>query len=115
MSEVIVSELIQWIEGQLQLSEAIKVDAIAAKSGYSKWYLQREFKQKKDSLLLNMSGNVVYTKPQRYCAPVNCQLLISRLSMALALSRHLAVCLGLISKHLPPSFAIKDNILTSMR
>lgn len=47
MSEVIVRDLIQWLEGQLQLSEAIKVDAIAAKSGYSKWYLQREFKQKK--------------------------------------------------------------------
>ncbi len=61
MSEVIVSDLIQWLEGQLQLSEAIKVDAIAAKSGYSKWYLQREFKQKKGTFYCRICSQASFT------------------------------------------------------
>ena len=40
--ESIVSELLDWIEDNLD--QSLTLDTIAAKSGYSKWHLQRLFK-----------------------------------------------------------------------
>ncbi|CAM3411706.1 AraC family transcriptional regulator [Rouxiella silvae] len=40
--ESIVSELLDWIEHNLD--QSLTLDTIAAKSGYSKWHLQRLFK-----------------------------------------------------------------------
>lgn len=115
MSEVIVSDLIQWLEGQLQLSEAIKVDAIAAKSGYSKWYLQREFKQKRDFLLQNMFASVVYMRPLRCFVQANSQLLILHLNTVLAHSKHLVVYLELTLILLLQSFVTRDCIQNLMK
>lgn len=51
MSESVVNDIVKWLESQLQLNEGIKIDAIANKSGYSKWHLQRVFKEIKGCTL----------------------------------------------------------------
>lgn len=51
MSENIINDIVNWLESQLQRNEGIKIDTIANKSGYSKWYLQRIFKQLKGCTL----------------------------------------------------------------
>ncbi|EKT62382.1 helix-turn-helix domain-containing protein [Providencia burhodogranariea] len=51
MSESIVNDIIKWLESQLQRNEGIKIDTIADKSGYSKWHLQRVFKELKGCTL----------------------------------------------------------------
>lgn len=47
MSENVINDIVNWLESQLQRNEGIKIDTIANKSGYSKWHLQRIFKQLK--------------------------------------------------------------------
>jgi len=39
----IISDLIKWIEKNLE--QPLSIDAVAEKSGYSKWHLQRMFKK----------------------------------------------------------------------
>ncbi|VAY02259.1 Regulatory protein SoxS [Arsenophonus endosymbiont of Aleurodicus dispersus] len=51
MSENVINDIVNWLESQLQLNEGIKIDKIANKSGYSKWHLQRIFKQLKGCTL----------------------------------------------------------------
>ena len=51
MSESVVNEIVRWLESQLQRNEGIKIDTIADKSGYSKWHLQRVFKELKGCTL----------------------------------------------------------------
>ena len=51
MSESVVNDIIKWLETQLQRNEGIKIDTIADKSGYSKWHLQRIFKDIKGCTL----------------------------------------------------------------
>ncbi|MEI9698691.1 helix-turn-helix domain-containing protein [Moellerella wisconsensis] len=51
MSESIVNDIVKWLETQLQRNEGIKIDSIADKSGYSKWHLQRVFKEFKGCTL----------------------------------------------------------------
>ncbi|MFV9997171.1 MAG: helix-turn-helix domain-containing protein [Arsenophonus endosymbiont of Dermacentor nuttalli] len=51
MSENVINDIVSWLESQLQRNEGIKIDTIANKSGYSKWHLQRIFKQLKGCTL----------------------------------------------------------------
>lgn len=51
MSESVVNDIVKWLESQLQRNEGIKIDTIADKSGYSKWHLQRVFKEMKGCTL----------------------------------------------------------------
>ncbi|AOM40319.1 helix-turn-helix domain-containing protein [Xenorhabdus hominickii] len=51
MSESVINDIVRWLESQLQRTESIKIDAIAYKSGYSKWHLQRIFKELKGCTL----------------------------------------------------------------
>ncbi|MFS1537948.1 MAG: helix-turn-helix domain-containing protein [Candidatus Phlomobacter fragariae] len=51
MSENVINDIINWLESQLQRNKGIKIDTIANKSGYSKWHLQRIFKQLKGCTL----------------------------------------------------------------
>uniref|UniRef100_A0A3B0LZ32 Right origin-binding protein n=1 Tax=Arsenophonus endosymbiont of Trialeurodes vaporariorum TaxID=235567 RepID=A0A3B0LZ32_9GAMM len=51
MSENVINDIVNWLESQLQRHEGIKIDTIANKSGYSKWHLQRIFKQLKGCTL----------------------------------------------------------------
>nr|CBA71487.1 AraC-family transcriptional regulator [Arsenophonus nasoniae] len=51
MSENVINDIVNWLESQLQRNEGIKIDTIANKSGYSKWHLQRIFKQLKGCTL----------------------------------------------------------------
>ncbi|HGJ5875382.1 MAG TPA: helix-turn-helix domain-containing protein [Arsenophonus sp.] len=51
MSENVINDIVSWLESQLQQNEGIKIDTIANKSGYSKWHLQRIFKQLKGCTL----------------------------------------------------------------
>ncbi|PHM29135.1 helix-turn-helix domain-containing protein [Xenorhabdus budapestensis] len=51
MLESVINDIVKWLENQLQLTESIKIDAIAHKSGYSKWHLQRIFKELKGCTL----------------------------------------------------------------
>lgn len=46
MQNIIITDLIGWIEENL--STTLSLDDIAGKSGYSRWYLQRELKKKRD-------------------------------------------------------------------
>lgn len=41
--ENVIYDLAHWLEGQL--NQELSIDYIAAKSGYSKWHLQRIFKE----------------------------------------------------------------------
>nr|WP_275349177.1 hypothetical protein [Proteus mirabilis] len=45
MAENVVNDILKWLETQLQRNEGIKIDTIANKSGYSKWHLQRIFRE----------------------------------------------------------------------
>ncbi|MBS9425101.1 helix-turn-helix domain-containing protein [Photorhabdus caribbeanensis] len=47
MSENVVNDIVRWLETQLQRNEGIKIATIADRSGYSKWHLQRVFKEVK--------------------------------------------------------------------
>ncbi len=51
MAENVVNDILKWLETQLQRNEGIKIDTIANKSGYSKWHLQRIFKDFKGCTL----------------------------------------------------------------
>ncbi|ETS30479.1 MULTISPECIES: helix-turn-helix domain-containing protein [Photorhabdus] len=51
MSETVVNDIVRWLETQLQRNEGIKIDTIANRSGYSKWHLQRVFKEVKGCTL----------------------------------------------------------------
>ncbi|MBD2779730.1 helix-turn-helix domain-containing protein [Xenorhabdus szentirmaii] len=51
MLENVINDIIKWLESQLQQADGIKIDAIAHKSGYSKWHLQRIFKELKGCTL----------------------------------------------------------------
>ncbi|WP_445374892.1 helix-turn-helix domain-containing protein [Photorhabdus tasmaniensis] len=51
MSETVVNDIVRWLETQLQCNEGIKIDTIANRSGYSKWHLQRVFKEVKGCTL----------------------------------------------------------------
>ncbi|MBC8954616.1 helix-turn-helix domain-containing protein [Xenorhabdus sp. PB62.4] len=51
MLENVINDIVRWLESQLQRAEGIKIDAIAHKSGYSKWHLQRIFKELKGCTL----------------------------------------------------------------
>ncbi|PHM45696.1 ramA [Xenorhabdus mauleonii] len=51
MSENVINDIVRWLEGQLQRTEGIKIETIAHKSGYSKWHLQRIFKEMKGCTL----------------------------------------------------------------
>ena len=51
MAENVVNDILKWLEAQLQRNEGIKIDTIANKSGYSKWHLQRIFKDFKGCTL----------------------------------------------------------------
>ncbi|MBD1228197.1 helix-turn-helix domain-containing protein [Xenorhabdus griffiniae] len=51
MLENVINDIVRWLESQLQQTEGIKIDAIAHKSGYSKWHLQRIFKELKGCTL----------------------------------------------------------------
>lgn len=43
MQNIIITDLVGWIDENI--TRALSLDEIAAKSGYSKWYLQRMFKK----------------------------------------------------------------------
>lgn len=49
IKEKIIIELIQWIEDNLE--KPLSIDIVAQKSGYSKWHLQRMFKQMTNQVL----------------------------------------------------------------
>lgn len=49
MKGEIVEVIIDWIEEHLD--DGINIEAVAARSGYSKWHLQRAFKEKKGMTL----------------------------------------------------------------
>ena len=51
MAENVVNDILKWLETQLQRNEGIKIATIANKSGYSKWHLQRMFKDFKGCTL----------------------------------------------------------------
>lgn len=115
MSEVIVSDLIQWLEGQLQLSEAIKVDAIAAKVDIRSGICSASSSKKRDFLLQNMFASVVYMRPLRCFVQANSQLLILHLNTVLAHSKHLVVYLELTLILLLQSFVTRDCIQNLMK
>lgn len=54
MAENVVNDILKWLETQLQRNEGIKIDTIANKSGYSKWHLQRIFKDFKGCTLVRI-------------------------------------------------------------
>ena len=80
MSESVVNDIVKWLESQLQRNEGIKIDTIADKSGYSKWHLQRVFKEMKgcnmDSVhklhLLVSLKNILIRRQQNSVKLVNC-------------------------------------------
>ena len=41
----IIRDLLSWLEGHLD--QPLSLDNVAAKAGYSKWHLQRMFKDRK--------------------------------------------------------------------
>lgn len=45
MKNEIVDVIVDWIEEHLE--DGLNISAVAAKSGYSKWHLQRAFKEQK--------------------------------------------------------------------
>ena len=62
----IIRDLLIWLEGHLD--QPLSLDNVAAKAGYSKWHLQRMFKDVTGHLLAPISAPVVYRNPQWRCA-----------------------------------------------
>ena len=61
MAENVVNDILKWLETQLQRNEGIKIDTIANKSGYSKWHLQRIFKDFK-GCTFGFSSQATFTR-----------------------------------------------------
>lgn len=79
MSENVINDIVNWLESQLQRNEGIKIDIIANKSGYSKWHLQRIFKQLKGCTL----GKYVRKRRLLEAARLLCEDKFSILDIAL--------------------------------
>lgn len=58
----IIRDLLIWLEGHLD--QPLSLDNVAAKAGYSKWHLQRMFKDVTATPLALTSAPVVYRNQQ---------------------------------------------------
>lgn len=75
----VVKELIKWIDGHL--TEKIRVDDIAQKSGYSKWHFQRIFHEQTGISL----ATYIRKRKIQYAAAMLCDKSIPIIDVALHL------------------------------
>lgn len=61
----IIRDLLIWLEGHLD--QPLSLDNVAAKAGYSKWHLQRMFKDVTGHAIALTSAPVVYRNQQWRC------------------------------------------------
>lgn len=61
----IIRDLLIWLEGHLD--QPLSLDNVAAKAGYSKWHLQRMFKDVTGHAIGLTSAPVVYRNQQWRC------------------------------------------------
>lgn len=62
----IIRDLLTWLEGHLD--QPLSLDNVAAKAGYSKWHLQRMFKDVTGHAIGAIFAHVVYLNLLWHCA-----------------------------------------------
>ena len=71
----IIHDLLDWIE--THLDQPLLLDNVAAKSGYSKWHLQRMFRSTTGHALGSYIRESVFRRRRRRCVPAHARSWIS--------------------------------------